>query len=118
MNAPTQQHLAEACRDALMRFWGETLNIEYAPRGLVLALPLMYPDRLQVVLHAELVSDCLVLLSDRGETLGKLASEGLKLEGGTTARRLSERLAVFELDRNGYELTKSVRLPVEGMDIQ
>lgn len=67
------QHLAEACRDALMRFWGETLKIERAPRGLVLALPLMYPDGLQVAVHAELISDRLVLLSDRGEALVSIA---------------------------------------------
>ena len=118
MNALTDQYLADACRDALMRFWGEALKIEHTPRGLVLALPLMYPDGLQVAVHAEPISDRLMLLSDGGETLGKLASEGLKLDGETTARQLSERLAVFELDRNGYELTKSVRLPIEGVDIQ
>jgi hypothetical protein len=118
MNALTYKQFAESCRDALMRFWGETLKIGHAPRGAVLALPLMYPDGLQVVVYAELISDGRLLLSDRGATLGQLASEGLKLEGDATSRRLSERLAVFELDRKGYELTKCVRLPVDGVDIQ
>lgn len=119
MNAPvTTNALISDCHAALTRFWGETLAIEPTRDGAVLALPLMFPDGLQVVVRVTPVSATTALLSDGGETLGRLAGEGMNLEAAAIADLLDERLAVFEIQRDGWELRKAIRLPIEGVDIQ
>lgn len=119
MNTPVATiPLISDCRAALTRFWGETLAIESARDGAVLALPLMFPDGLQVVVRVTPVSATTALISDGGETLGRLAGEGMNLETAATGQLLAERLAVFEIQRDGWELRKAIALPVEGIDIQ
>jgi len=119
MNAPvTTNSLIPDCREALTRFWGETLDIEPSKNGAVLALPLMFPDGLQVVVRVTPVSATTVLISDGGETLGRLAGAGMNLEAAAIAELLGERLAVFEIQRDGWELRKAIPLPIEGVDIQ
>ena len=39
-----------ACRETLAQFWSEQLCIEQTKDGLLIALPLMYPNGIQVVL--------------------------------------------------------------------
>ncbi len=119
MNAPVATNsLISDCRATLTRFWGETLTIEPAKDGAVLALPLMFPDGLQVVVRVTPVSATAALISDGGETLGRLTGEGLNLEATAIGELLVERLAAFEIQRDGWELRKVIALPVEGVDIQ
>lgn len=119
MNAPvTTNSLIQDCRVALTRFWGELLSIEPAKDGAVLALPLMFPDGLQVVVRVTPVSATTALISDRGETLARLAEEGMNLEAAAIGELLRERLRAFEIRRDGWELQKTISLPIEGVDIQ
>lgn len=108
----------EDCRRALTRFWDDALAVEASRDGAVLALPLMLPNGLQVVIHLSPVSEATAILSDRGETLGRLVGEGMNLSAEGVSRMLDERLATFEIQRDGWELRKVIRLPLEGMDIQ
>jgi hypothetical protein len=119
MNAPvTTNSFIQDCRAALIRFWGEMLTIEPAKDGAVLALPLMFPDGLQVIARVTPISATTALISDGGETLGRLAGEGMNLETAAIGELLAERLAAFEIQRDGWELRKVIALPVEGIDIQ
>ena len=119
MNTPVfTSSLLSDCRAALTKFWGEALAVETTKNGVVMALPLMLPDGLQVVVHLTPVSATTALLSDRGETLGRLAGHGLNLDAAAVAELLEERLALFELERDGWTLQKAIRLPVDGVDIQ
>lgn len=110
--------LIQDCRAALARFWDEVLTVEPSKDGAVLALPLMLPDGLQVVVHLQPLSAVAAVVSDRGETLARLAGEGVSLGAEGVSRWIEERLAAFEIERDGWELRKAIRLPLEGVDIQ
>lgn len=106
------------CREALTRFWDETLAVEATDDGVVMALPLMLPDGLQVVVRLSRVSATTAVVSDGGETLQRLAGSGMNLHTPVIRELLGDRLAGFEIERDGWELRQRVRLPVEGLDIQ
>lgn len=112
--------LAGECRDALTQFWGEQLRFETTRNGVVMALPLMYPDGLQVVLTLNPVASGSAILSDGGHTLGQLSTSGLNFDAHAkqTHSLLNQRLQAFELERDGLELRKAIKLPVDGLDIQ
>lgn len=108
---------ADSCRAALAKFWGEQLRVEQTKGGFLLALPLMYPDGLQVVLQLALVSERAAILSDRGETLARLGTGGVDLSLARNVELLEEKLKAFELQRDGLELQKLIHLPMEGLDV-
>lgn len=114
----TTNELITSCRETLLSFWGEQLRIEPTSRGVAIALPLMYLDGLQVVVNLEPVNRSSAVLTDRGETIGNLFGAGLNTEAGAIRKLLAERAAVFEVDIDGFALTKNVRLPIEGIDLQ
>jgi hypothetical protein len=117
-SASTPNLIAD-CREALIRFWGETLKVEPdRAAGAVLALPLMFPDGLQVVVCVQPLTDRSLLISDQGETLGNLVSSGLNIESDVVGEFLRDRLQTFEFERAGLELRKVIRFPVQGVDIQ
>jgi hypothetical protein len=113
----TNQLITE-CRETLVSFWGEQLKIEATTRGVAIAMPLMYPDGLQVVVYLEPLNRSSAVLTDRGETLGNLFGDGLNTETDTIHKLLDERAVAFEVDIDGFALTKNVRLPIEGIDLQ
>jgi hypothetical protein len=113
----TNVDLVSQCKNALARFWGDTLKIEPARDGVTIALPLLYPDGLQVVAKLRPLAERTALLTDRGEVLANLANTGFNLESETAKKLLAERLQVFDLRRNGFILEKQIRLPIDGLDI-
>lgn len=117
--ASTSFELVSETQEALMQFWGETLRIEPDGTGaVIIALPLMFPDGLQVTVHIQALTSRSLLISDLGETLGNLVASGLSIEGQAISDLLGERLQVFELERVGLELRKTIRIPIEGVEVQ
>ncbi len=112
-----QSLTVDACREALVKFWGDQLQVETSKDGLLVALPSMYPDGLQVVVGVTPISPAHAILSDRGESLIGLGNAGVDLDLPRNAETLQEKIKVFELQRQGFELQKPVRLPLDGMDI-
>src|ERR1700730_9234688 len=109
--------LVSQCKSALTRFWTDTLRVEPAREGVTLALPLLYPDGLQVTISLQPVTEATAVLTDRGETLANLANSGLNLEATVVEQLLCDRLQIFDLQRDGLILQKQIRLPVDGLDI-
>ena len=119
MNTIESQFLSpEACRSAVEHFLREQVATAATRRGVVIALPLMYPDGLQVQVHLEPVTNSSALITDRGRTLAKLHESGLNLDAKQTAALLEERKQIFELNQAGFELQKEVSLPLQGIDVQ
>lgn len=108
---------ADSCRAALAKFWGDYLQIEETKDGLLLALPLLYPDGLQVVVQITPVSDRAAILSDQGEALARLSTAGLDLRLPRNEELLEDKLRAFELQCVGLQLQKAIRLPLEGLDV-
>lgn len=108
----------ESCRAAVQAFLQEQVAAAATRRGVVLALPLMYPDGLQVQVHLELVAKSSVLITDRGHTLARLFENGLNLAAKQTLTLLEERKQIFELNQIGFELQKEIALPLQGIDVQ
>lgn len=108
----------ESCREAVYLFWNSQVIAEKTQRGVVMALPLMYPDGWQVQVHIEPISQTRAVITDQGRTLAKLHENGLNFEAKHTAALLDERKKTFELQQNGFELLREIHLPVEGLDIQ
>jgi hypothetical protein len=108
----------EACREAVQEFLREQVSAEKTRRGVVMALPLMYPDGFQVQVHLEPVAKSSALITDRGRTLAKLHENGLNLEAKQTLASLDERKQAFELSQVGFELQKEIPLPLQGIDVQ
>ncbi|MDB6056760.1 MAG: hypothetical protein JWO95_604 [Verrucomicrobiales bacterium] len=118
MKTSEKQFLSpEACREAVQAFLGEQINAEKTRRGVVMALPLMYPDGYQVQVHLEPVTKSTALITDRGRTLAKLLENGLNLDAKQTLALLDERKQMFEVNQAGFELQKEIRLPLQGIDV-
>lgn len=110
--------LLSTTRDTLTRFWDQALQIVWQRDHLVLAFPLMLPDGVQAVFELKPITATSALLSDSGRTLSALSGLGLNLDKGATAQLLDQRLAFFELQRDGFELRRSVKLPVDPVEVQ
>lgn len=115
----TQRLDRETCMEALAAFWRAETRVEKTREGLVIALPLLYPDGWQVVVALEQLTARDVRLSDKGRTLGALAELGLNWERSAKYNRalLDERLKAFELQQDGFEIASTVRLPLQGLDV-
>lgn len=101
----------EQCRHALTAFWSEQLTIERERNGLVLALPLMLPDGVQIAVEIHPISERHALLTDAGDILRWLAGHGLNVKTDSNRQWLEQRLAAFELSRNGFEIFREISLP-------
>jgi hypothetical protein len=118
MKAPVKTvDLVSQCKSALTRFWSGTLRVEPVREGVILALPLLYPEGLQVTISLQPVTEATAVLTDLGETLGTLANSGLNLEAKVVEQFIADRLQAFDLHRDGFILQKQIRLPVDGLDI-
>lgn len=105
-------------RQRLSSFWNEALQTEWGRDRMVLAFPLMLPDGLQVVFELRPITPTAALVSDGGQVLSRLAGEGLKIEATATAQHLEQRLAFYGIDRDGFELFRPLRLPVDAVEVQ
>lgn len=120
MNTLAAQRLnRDTCMRALADFWRAETRVEETREGLVVALPLLYPDGWQIVVSLEQLSARDVRMSDKGRTLGKLAELGLNWDRSAKSNQalLDERLKAFELQKDGFEITGTTRLPLQGLDI-
>jgi hypothetical protein len=108
---------ADSCREALAKFWGDHLRAEDGKDGVLLALPLLYPDGLQVVVKITQISNVAAIISDQGEALSRLGTGGIDLSLSRNSEFLESKLKVFELQRDGLNLKKPIRLPIDGLDI-
>jgi len=108
----------ETCREALRRFWDDQTDAVAHRDGVAMALPLMYPDGWQVQVFLEPVSPSLAVITDRGQTLKRLQEANVSFEVGQTKALLDEKKEVFELAHDGFELSKEIRLPLDGVDVQ
>jgi hypothetical protein len=102
----------------MQEFWREQTQISETRDGFTLTLPLMYPDGWQVTVLLQLISPGHVRCSDQGSTIGPLVEAGMNLDAKHTRSLLNERIETFELDRDGFVLSKNFRLPLEGVDVQ
>lgn len=121
MNTTTHNPISsEALRATLSGFWNEQLAIEATRNGLAVALPLMYPDGVQVVVDIEPFAPAQALITDRGRTIMALEESRVGLEPRAKLNHalFEERKKIFDLDQNGYELRKLIKLPLNGVDIQ
>jgi hypothetical protein len=111
--------LTADCRDALVRFWGEQLAVEPTRTGVILALPLMYPNGLQVVMEVCPISAARAVVSDEGRTLAEFFNTGFNVDARAkqTHALLHDRIKAFELIKDGFELKKEISLPVDGIDL-
>ncbi len=108
----------EICREALRRFWDDQTDVAETSNGVAIALPLMYPDGWQVQVFIESLSHSRAVITDKGRTLNRLQEQSVNFEAGQTGALLEERLKTFELQRDGFELLREIRLPLDGLDVQ
>jgi hypothetical protein len=106
-----------ACQETLARFWTEQLRVEQTKEGLLLALPLLYPDGIQVTLAIKSISPSQAILTDLGQTVARLECSGIDLKLQKNEEILQDKLKIFEILQNGLELQKAIRLPLDGIDI-
>ncbi len=105
-------------RQRLTAFWSDALQTEWERDRLFVAYPLMLPDGVQLVFELRPITAAAALLSDGGRVLGRLAAEGLNVEAGGSAQLLEKRLAFFGIERDGFELRRAARLPVDAVEVQ
>lgn len=103
--------------ETLTRFWGETLQIEEDAHGFHLAYPLMLPDGLQVVFRLRPITPTHAILSDAGEVLRFLSGQGVNPDSSANLHLIEDRLAFFEMQRDGFELFREIRLPLQAVDV-
>jgi len=105
------------CRHALSAFWAEQLTIEQDRSGLVVALPLMLPDGVQIAVEIQPLAERRAVLSDAGEVLRWLGARGINVKADSHKQWIDDRLAAYELSRNGFEIFREVPLPLQGIDV-
>ena len=109
---------SEICREAMRRFWDDQSDVASTSSGVAMALPLMYPDGWQVQVFVERLSQSRAVITDKGRTLGRLQEQGVNFDAGQTGTLLEERKKTFELQQDGFELLREIRLPLDGLDVQ
>lgn len=109
---------AKECQESLLRFWEEQVCVKETDGGLLVALPLQYPNGIQAVLSVKEFNQSNAILSDNGEVISALEGNGIDVgEKSKNRELLDEKLAAFEIERKGMELQKVIKLPLDGIDI-
>lgn len=105
-------------QERLSQFWGETLQVVWQGDHAFLAYPLMLPDGVQIVFELRPTTATTGLLTDGGQIASRLAGDGLNLESESTSRLLDEKLAFYNIQRDGFELLRPISLPVDPVEVQ
>ena len=105
-------------RQRLASFWDDALQTEWESDRLVIAYPLMLPDGVQLVFELKPVTATAALLSDGGRVLSRVVGDGLNIEAEATAHLLDKRLAFFGIERDGFELRRAARIPLDAVEVQ
>lgn len=106
------------CMEIMQAFWHEQVQAAKTREGIALTLPIMYPDGWQVTVHIAPLTPGWARITDQGKTLGALLETGMSLDAKHTAALLDERIQAFELKSDGAIISKEVRLPLQGVDVQ
>jgi hypothetical protein len=119
MKTKTSSRLnAKSVRDCLKHFWSDHLGVETKLSEIVITLPLLYPNGIQVVLSVRELSSTSAILSDNGEVITSLDERSIDIRKKTANREmLDERIKAFELFRSGIAIQKKVNLPLDGLDV-
>jgi hypothetical protein len=107
----------ETIRQTLANFWGEMLEVNSTRKGFALAMPLCYPDGWQILLDLVQLTPGHVRLMDCGRTLRWLVAGGQNIETSAMEEHLAERMATFQLQRDGWTLFRDLPLPLAGVDV-
>ena len=121
MKTTSQSYVsAKTCRTVMLGFWDTMTAAEDTPAGVVMALPICYPDGWQIVVQLQQISERRGVISDRGRTLMKLQETGVSVERRTkgTHEILEKRKKAFGIIQEGYELKSEIHLPLDGAEIQ
>lgn len=110
--------LIHQIRESLSEFWQNSLQIEWEHDRAHFAYPLMLPDGVQIVFELTPVTPRSAILSDGGRVLSRLVGEGLNIDTPSQGNLLAEKLAFYEIERDGFELRRPLSLPAEAVDIQ
>lgn len=108
----------DSCVAALRSFHKDVIEAKSQGARVYLSMPLMNADGYQIAIVIEQVSERQAVLTDLGETLAYLDSRGISTKHASIKDLMEPRLARFEIERRGEELSKVVKLPIQGLDIQ
>lgn len=100
-----------------MAFWAEQVSVVETKGGVVVALPLLYPNGIQVIVYLQQISSGTAIISDNGEVISALNENRLAEPRSSTREVLEERAKAFELTRRGMVLEKAIKLPLDGLDV-
>ncbi len=118
MSANTSDSENQLLRDVLTTFWDEQFRVETTASGLVAALPLMDASGWQVVVHLDPLTADRWVISDRGETLGKLDDAGRNPASVGTRELVASQCAFYGIERDGLNLRKILSHPFDPVEIQ
>ncbi len=107
----------EACREALLSFYSEVVEVKEISDRIQVSLPLMNADGFQISVGIAQVSEKHALLTDQGETLAFLDCRGVSTKHETIRDLIQRHLRSFEIEPMGEQLTKVVSLPIQGIDL-
>jgi hypothetical protein len=108
----------DECRAAIRSFYEEVIEAKSQEGRVYLSLPLMNAEGYQVTIAIEQVADHRAVLTDLGETLAFLDSRGIPTRLASIRERIDSRAAAFGIEQHGKELSKTVALPLQGLDVQ
>lgn len=104
-------------RQLLGDFWNEMLEVAKTRTGVALAVPLCGPDGWQIIVEIDEQTPKSLRITDRGRTLQWLAGRGQNTEAAGFDNLLTERLATFSIQRDGWELFREVSSPLQAVDV-
>lgn len=107
----------DTCLAALQSFYSEMVEAKAVGNRLCISLPLMNADGYQISIGIEQISERSALLTDLGEALSFLECRGVSTDVGSVKNLIDKQLRIFEIERQGRELTKLISLPIQGLDI-
>ncbi len=107
----------DACVKALQSFYSEMVEAKAVGDRLWISLPLMNADGYQISVGIEQVSERYAVLTDLGETVAFLEGRGVSTKQESLSELIDKHLKTFEIERRGDELSKTITLPIQGLDI-
>ncbi len=105
-------------RDLLTSFWGEALEIESTPRGLLFTMPVSYPDGWQIVLELCGKTPKAFYLNDRGRTLGWLMGRGQNIETDAMKDHIRRLCTEHFMEVENGVLYRWLETPLDAIDLQ
>lgn len=98
-------------------FQQEALAAEVTPEGVALALPQTFPDGWQMVVELQPGTPKKLKLTDGGRTLGWLAARGQNVDTDGVGEQVREICHRTSMERNGWELSRWIDSPPQGVDL-